>query len=158
MTESKTLVLLQLNCRSICNKALHFWNLIDTCNPDVIGRDSWLSEEINSAEVFRADCTSIRRDRHTRGGGVFICVKNCITCAEQFFGEVCEMIAVEVKCMDPKNTWEIVGVYRPPNGDLRLLEKLADWTRNMGRTMKRRIIGGKLEPTLCGFEWSRGKI
>jgi hypothetical protein len=43
MTESKPLVLLQVNCRSISNKILEFWNLIDTYNPDVvIGTESWL--------------------------------------------------------------------------------------------------------------------
>jgi hypothetical protein len=36
-SEAKLLVLLQVNCRSICNKILEFWNLIDTYNPDVIG-------------------------------------------------------------------------------------------------------------------------
>jgi len=51
---STLLVLLQVNCRSICNKILEFWNLIDTYNPDVvIGTESWLSEEINNAELFR---------------------------------------------------------------------------------------------------------
>jgi hypothetical protein len=54
--EGKPLALLQVNCRSICNKILEFWNLIDTYNPDVvIGTESWLSEEINNAEVFRDD-------------------------------------------------------------------------------------------------------
>jgi hypothetical protein len=43
-----------------------------------------------------------------------------------------------------KNMWEIVGIYRSPKGDMRLLEKLADWTGYMGRTMKRSIIGGEL--------------
>ena len=37
------------------------------------------------------------------------------------------MIAVEVNGKDPKITWEIVGIYRAPNEDRRLLEKLADW-------------------------------
>ena len=47
MSEGKPLVLLQVNCRSICNKILEFWNLIDTYNPDVvIGTESWLSEEL----------------------------------------------------------------------------------------------------------------
>ena len=51
---SKPLVLLQVNCRSICNEVLEFWNLIDIYNPDVvIGTESWLSEEINNAEIFR---------------------------------------------------------------------------------------------------------
>jgi hypothetical protein len=36
ISEGKPLVLLQVNCRSICNKALEFWNLIDTYNPDVV--------------------------------------------------------------------------------------------------------------------------
>jgi len=30
MTEGKLLVLLQVNCRSIYNKTLNFWNLIDS--------------------------------------------------------------------------------------------------------------------------------
>jgi len=45
MTEDKPSVLLQVNCRSIYNKALDFWNLIHTYNPDVvIGK-----EEISNA-------------------------------------------------------------------------------------------------------------
>jgi len=52
-TEGKSLVVLQVNCRSICNKVLEFWNLIETYNPDVvIATESWLNEEINSAEIL----------------------------------------------------------------------------------------------------------
>ena len=47
-------------------------NLIDTYNPDVIGTESWLSENICNAEVFRADNKTFRRDRHTHGGEVFL--------------------------------------------------------------------------------------
>jgi len=76
ISEGKPLVLLQVNYRSICNKILEFWNLIDTYNPDVvIGTESLLSEEISNAEVFRDDYITFRRDRCSRGGGVFICVK-----------------------------------------------------------------------------------
>jgi hypothetical protein len=81
--EGKSLVVLQVNCRSIYNKALEFWNLVDTYNPDiVIGMESWLKEDINNAEVFRADFTISTRDRSARGGGVFICVKNFIASKE----------------------------------------------------------------------------
>jgi hypothetical protein len=83
ISEGKPLVLLQVNCRSICNKILEFWNLIDTYNPDVIiGTESWLSEEINDAEIFRDDYITFRRDRCFRGGGLFICVRNYIDCRE----------------------------------------------------------------------------
>ena len=45
----KSLVL-QVNCRSICNKVLEFWNLIETYNPDVvIGMESRLNEKVNNA-------------------------------------------------------------------------------------------------------------
>ena len=44
-------------------------------------------------------------------GECFICVKNCITRAEFWVDEDFEMIAVEVKGMDPKYAWEIVGNY-----------------------------------------------
>ena len=36
VTESKPLVILRVNCRSICNKVLEFWNVIETYNPDVV--------------------------------------------------------------------------------------------------------------------------
>jgi len=68
ISEGKPLVLLQVNCRSNCNKSLEFWNLIDTYNTDVvISKEAWLSEEINNAEIFRDDYITFRRDRCFRG-------------------------------------------------------------------------------------------
>ena len=84
-----TLVLLQVNCRSICNKILEFWNLIDTYNPDVvIGTEKWLDEEIKNAEDFGDNYITFRRDRCSRGGGLFICVKNYIVCRVLWTNEV----------------------------------------------------------------------
>jgi hypothetical protein len=57
---------IQVNCRSIYNKALEFWNLVDTYNPDIIiGTESWLREVIGNNEIFRPDFTTFRKDRHT---------------------------------------------------------------------------------------------
>ena len=51
--EGKSLVVLQVNCRSIYGKALEFWNLVDTYYPNVvIGMESWIKEDISNAEVF----------------------------------------------------------------------------------------------------------
>jgi len=59
--EGKPLILLWVNCRSILNKILEFWNLVDTCNSYVIkGTESWLREEINNSEVFRDDYKTFR--------------------------------------------------------------------------------------------------
>jgi len=68
--EEKSLVLLQVNCRSIYNKSLEFWNLVDLYNPDIIiGTELWLRQDTGNAELFRADYTTFRRDRQARGGG-----------------------------------------------------------------------------------------
>ena len=116
ISEGTQLVLLQVNCRSICNKVLESWNLIDTYNPDVvIGTESWRSEEINNAQVFRDDYITFRRGGCSQGGGVFICIKNYIDCRELWSDEDFEMVAVEVKGRNPKFTWKVVGIYRAPN-------------------------------------------
>jgi hypothetical protein len=87
ISEGTPLVLLQVNCRSICNKILEIWSLIDTYNPDVvIGTESRLSEEINNAEVFRDDYITFRRDRYSWGGGVFIVLK--ITSTAGSYGRI----------------------------------------------------------------------
>jgi hypothetical protein len=118
-SEGKSLVMLQVNCRSICNKALEFWNLIETHGPYVvIGTESWLHEEINNAELFRGDYITFSRDRFSRGGGVFICIKNHIVCRELWEDDEFEMIAVDIKSRNQKGTWEIVGMYRTPNEDM----------------------------------------
>jgi len=113
------LVILQVNCRSIYNKVLEFWNLVDAVNPDVIiGTESWLKEDIEDAEVFRADYTTYRRDRSIRGGGVFICIKRSINSARLWVDDEFEILAVEVIGKKQDNKWEIIGIYRPPNDDM----------------------------------------
>ena len=124
ISEGNPLALLHINCRGICNKILEFWNLTDTYNPDVvIGTESWLSEEINNAEVFKNDYITFRRDRCSRGGGVFICVKNYIDCRVLRTDEVFEMITVEVKGRNQKFAWKVVGVYRAPHEDMRAMRR-----------------------------------
>ena len=121
---------------------LELWNLVDTYNPDVvIGTESWLKEDIKNAEVFRTDFTTYRRDRTARGGGVFICVKNIIASTELWVDEDFEMIAVEVKGMDPKYTWEIIDIYRAPNEGMLAIERLTARSLPTRNLTKRSIIG-----------------
>jgi hypothetical protein len=75
---------------------------------------------------------------------VFICVKNRIDCVELSVDEDFEMIAVDVKCKDPRCAREIVGIYSAPNEDMRVLERLATRADNIGHFTNRSIIGGDL--------------
>jgi hypothetical protein len=85
---------------------------------------------------------TFRKDRHARGGGVFICVKNNIACSELWVDDEFEIIALEINGSDPKCTWEIVYIYRAPNEDTRVIEKLVARTGILGNSTKRSIIGG----------------
>ena len=113
---------------------------------------SWLREEIGNTEIFRTDFTTFRRDRHARGGGVFICVKNNIACSELWVDDEFEIIAEEIKGSDPKCMWEIVGIYRAPNEDTRVIEKLAARTGFLGNSTKHSIMGGDLN--LPQVDWN----
>jgi hypothetical protein len=64
------------------------------------------------------DYITFRRDRSSRGGGVFICVKNYFVCRELWADEEFEMLAVEVKDRNPKSFSEVVGKYRAPTDDM----------------------------------------
>jgi hypothetical protein len=52
------------------------------------------------------------------------------------------MIAVEVKAWDATFTWEIVGTYRAPNEDMRVIESLAARTGYTWNYTKPTIIEG----------------
>jgi len=54
--------------------------------------------------------------------------------------EVFEMIAVEVKGGNPKFSWEVVWVYRAPNEDIRVIERLAARTGFAGNSTKSSFI------------------
>jgi hypothetical protein len=75
---------------------------------------------------------------------VFICVKNYIDYRELCTDDDFEMIAVDVKGRDPKFSWEIVGIYRAQNEDVRVIERLAARTEYIGNSTKRNTIGGDL--------------
>jgi hypothetical protein len=119
--------------------------LIDTYNADVIiSTELWLREETSNAEVFKDDYTTFRREGGTGGCGVCICVKNYIDCWELWTDDDFEMIEVEVKGRDPKFTWENLGIYRAPNDNMRVMERLAARTAYTGHSTKRSINGGDL--------------
>jgi hypothetical protein len=66
-------------------------------------------------------------------------------------GEDFEMIVIEVKCRDPKFTWEVVGTYRDPKEDMRVIEILAAQTECLGNSTKRSIIGEYLNLPSAGL-------
>jgi len=120
-----------VNCKNICNKAFDFRNVIDTYKSDVMGTESWLSEEVINAGVFKANYTTFKGVRHSRVDGVFICEKNYTTLVEMWFDELYEMIAIYVKGRDLKK--EKSWAYTEPQ------------RRTCGISKIRRLFGKKYE-------------
>jgi hypothetical protein len=61
---------------------------------------------------------------YSRWGSVHLCFKNYVDCRELWTDEDFQIIAVEVKGRDPKFTWEFVGIYKAPNENMRVIERL----------------------------------
>ena len=76
--------------------------------------------------------------------GAFISVKNIIASTEVCVNVDFEMIAIEVKGMDAKYTWHIVGVYIAPNDDMLAIKRSTARTLPTRNLTKRSIIGGDL--------------
>jgi hypothetical protein len=53
---------------------------------------------------------------------------NLTASTELWVDDNLEMIAFEVKEMDPKYTWGIISIYRAPNEDILVIEGLAPRT------------------------------
>lgn len=68
--------ILLVNCRSVKNKADELASLLSSLNTDIVlGCESWLDESISNSEVSPLEYEAYRKDRNSRGGGVFILVK-----------------------------------------------------------------------------------
>jgi len=61
-----------------------------------------------------------------------------------------------VKGRDPIFTWEIVGIYRVPNEDMRVTETLAARTHYIGNSTKRSIIGSDLNLPYADWNGNAG--
>jgi len=99
-----------------------------------MGTESWLGEETSNAELLGL-ITQLPEET-----GTFVVVeclcKNYITCAELWFDEVYEMIAVDVKGREPKITWEVVGIYRSPKENMRYETNVVAW-RKSGNVLRK---------------------
>lgn len=71
----ETLRLLLVNFRSILNKGIEFWNLVDSHVSDIIiaTAETWLDEQITNAEIIRADFNFI--EFYSTDGCILIGVK-----------------------------------------------------------------------------------
>lgn len=143
---------LVLNCRSILNKILKFEQLVELVGADIIvGTESWLREEISSNEVFPKGYIIYRRDRQIgRGGGVFIAVREALPSSLNFVDPQEEILGVNVKFGRVSRV--VVGLYRSPSQDFKILENLDNFLNCPSLDGKDILICGDLN--LPNVDWS----
>jgi hypothetical protein len=139
--DGKSLVLVQVNCRSILNKYLDFGKLTHiipmssvrdhdlertSAMPKYLGTVAQLSEGTGTPEAVQC---SLR--------------KKYLACVmESWPDEDSETIVVAAKGRDAKFTREMTDIGRAPNEDMQVIERLATPTDSLGKSKNRRTIGG----------------
>ena len=110
------------NTRSIVNKIKEINTVIIENNIDIIIiNESWLKNYIPNNYILR-NFNIFRRDGDSRGGGVFIAIKDNYKCTQRFIESDFEDIFVGISM---KNMRMIVStLYRPPNYNINFNEYL----------------------------------
>lgn len=145
--------MLQVNCQSIGNKIIEFWNLVETYSPDiVIATESWLYEDINTNEINQGSYVMYRRDRVKRGGGLFICVHKNIVSSLKWTDSDHELLCVQISDEGNNFSLQVIGAYRPPKENFSLLDTLYHKTCTGNAMNKNIIIAGDLN--LPSVDWS----
>ena len=88
------------NARSLVNKLSKFQSLIYSSNYDIVlVSETWLSDSIFDQEILPTNYCIFRKDRHSRGGGAMIAVRDTIP-----------TIAVKISTALVSNSIEVVSV------------------------------------------------
>jgi hypothetical protein len=116
------------NFQSIKHKAADLAAFDNTESPDIIlGNESWIDDNIASAEIFPSHFQIIRNDRNSSGGGVFIATKDTIPRLERpdlhVIGENCEIIWCQLLL---NGTSMFIGSYYRPQKSTTDLSNLND--------------------------------
>jgi len=149
------LKILNINCRSVCNKSIELRNLLETTKAEIIiGTESWLNPSIQSSEIFSSNMNVFRKDRSSKGGGVFIAVSDKLIASLQTQLDTdCEIIWVKIEISGSKSSY-IGAYYRPNENDLKSLENLNLSLENLKKTNSNIYLAGDFN--LPGIDWELG--
>ena len=149
--------IINVNCQSLWAKRLEFNHMIDSVNPDiVIGTESWLNDTIANNTVFPTDHYNVyRRDRGSRGGGVFILVKNTLqSTREEELDTSCEILWCKISTTNGKNIY-VGAYYRPHENDEESLEHLDTSLKRLQNTSSHIVLGGDFNTP--GWDWTNAR-
>jgi hypothetical protein len=136
-----------VNFQSAKNKKAEICNLIDSTDADVIiGTETWMRPEVNSAEIFPENYKIYRKDRKDGYGGVLIAVKDDIVSEEITVGGDTEVVFTKLTLEGNKTQIVVGALYRPPSSDMSYMESLCEAIKSTTNSHRRAItwLGGDL--------------
>lgn len=148
-------MLLLFNARSLVNKVTELEHLLLSRSPPVvIVTETWINNDIPNDVVVPPGYRVFRWDRNSRGGGVAIVIKKCIS-------------AVPINCNLSESVWckftyantnYLIGaVYRPPATSPEFLEDLQTFLNsNVNKTTKLVLAGDFNLPNIDWISLSAG--
>ena len=120
------LSLILLNFQSVMSKKESFWEILDSCSPDiVVGCETWLTPLILNNEIIPNNYNLYRTDRSDGYGGVLIGVNANLISETLHTNSSCEICAVRILTFYNQELI-IIGTYRPPNRDVLYQQELCD--------------------------------
>ena len=92
--------------------------MIEETKPDIIvGTESWLRPDIKDSEIFPPNFTVYRRDRDTRGSGVFTAVSDhLLSSRQEQLKTSCEMMWTKINVVGSRDLY-VCSYCRPDTGD-----------------------------------------
>ena len=156
----KSLKVMVINFQSIRNKTSELKVLIDQHNPDIIqGTETWLSQEINSSEIFPDTYDVYRRDRREgiHGGILTACKKDLIMIRKEEFETDTEIMWNQIE-LKGRRSLLIGTAYKPRHDDKQFvyeLENSFEKICNKGKGYNIVLSGDFNQPNIS---WGDSKI
>ena len=122
----KSLKVMVINFQSIRNKTSELKVLLEQHNPDIIqGTETWLSQEINSSEIFPDTYDVYRRDRRDgiHGGILTACKKDLIMIRKEEFETDAELMWNQIE-LKGRHSLLIGTAYKPRHDDKQFVNEL----------------------------------
>lgn len=134
-------MVLNVNCRSIVNKAEKLEGMLLAHDPDIVLlTETWLRDDVFDSEFVPKNYRVFRKDRNGRGGGVAILFRNNTRVVKMPDVQDIESIFCKVYIGNIKYLLGVV--YRPPNASLDVIAKLKDYLHCHVKTEDKLIIAG----------------
>nr|XP_054917733.1 uncharacterized protein LOC129380525 [Dermacentor andersoni] len=121
-----SLVIVNINARSVVNESTEFEAFIIEHRPDILTiTETWLSPDVSSSDIFPPGYTVMRKDRSSRGGGVAILIRENIYVTPM--PEMVDAEALWCKIMTDLSSLFLGTMYRPPDTFYDMLHVLANY-------------------------------